>query len=332
MVDEVSSEDNKNTKSMEIEEKPQTKLSRFISESKDNMKTFSSKTYSKFEPYLLPLKNKYVRYTISALLLGAVIALYVLYESENVIQNPSLKIALVPIGLVIALILVLYATWDNPKLKRFRSPGLYVVVLTAIFYVFIYTDISELLFNTSLARWLTRATGFLTSSIVSGFGINILDTSWVSVTTATETKWMTRIIFQDAPSGQGSLYVDAACSGIHSLTVFIAVFLLMLFESRKRHKWSPLIIIVTLIGVLGTYIMNLIRIMIIISLYYYQDSTLAGNVHNYLGYVILIIWLPVFWLYILPLADSKDVKQERRLRKQQKREARKKKEQDVDQS
>ncbi len=85
------------------------------------------------------------------------------------------------------------------------------------------------MFNTTLARWLTQSTGFLTSSIVSAFGINILDSSWVSVTTSTETKWMTRIIFSDAPSGQGSLYVDAACSGIHSLTVFAAVFLLMLF-------------------------------------------------------------------------------------------------------
>jgi exosortase/archaeosortase family protein len=158
-----------------------------------------------------------------------------------------------------------------------------------------------------------------------GFGVNIQDTFWQPVSTSTGTKWMTLIVFSDAPSGQGSLYIDAACSGIHSLTVFIAVFLLMLFEARKRHRWNPLVILVFVLGVLGTYIMNLIRIMIIISLYYYQGGSIAGPVHDYLGYVILIIWLPIFWLYVLPLADVKEVKINRKQKRLERVEKRKQK-------
>ncbi|MCE7741627.1 MAG: exosortase/archaeosortase family protein [Candidatus Heimdallarchaeota archaeon] len=359
MADEVDSKDSKEVKTSTEEssdDKPQTKLSRFVSKSKEDLSTFSSKTYSKLEPIILPLKNKYVRYTLSAILFGLVVTLYVLYETYPEAENKALRATLVPIGLVLATILVFYITWDDPFFKKYRSPGIYVVVLTTIFYIFIFTDISELLFSTTLAKWLTRSTGVITSSIVMAFGVNLLDVSWVPFYTYTQlagvnrttfflsspfelrnlidTKWMIRIIFSNAPSGQGSLYVDAACSGIHSLTVFAAVFLLMLFEARKRLQWNYKTILVTLLGIIGTYIMNLIRIMIIISLYYYQGGSIAGPVHNYLGYVILIIWLPIFWMYILPLAETKEVKQERKQRKIAKKEERKKKKssQNIDES
>ncbi len=324
MKDEVDSNvNNKNSSFMESSnEKPQTKLSRFISDSREKVNKFSSQTYTKLEPVITILKNKYVRYSISIFLLGAVVALYVLYETYPGDENTDLRASLVPIGLVLALILVFYISWADPKFKKYRTPGVYVVILTAIFYAFIFTDISELLFRTTLARWLTRSTGFLTSSIVMGFGIHIDKITWTSFITSNGTEWRTQIDFLNAPSGQGSLFIDAACSGIHSLTVFAAVFLLMLFESRKRHKWNPMVAVVTLIGILGTYIMNLIRIMIIISLYYYQGPSIAEPVHNYLGYVILIVWLPIFWLYILPLAETKEMRQERKLRKAERRKER----------
>ncbi|MHA1199496.1 MAG: exosortase/archaeosortase family protein [Candidatus Heimdallarchaeaceae archaeon] len=362
MAEEVDSKDSREviTSKEELsDDKPQTNLSRFVSKSKEEISSFSSKTYSKFEPIILPLKNKYVRYTLSAILFGLVVTLYVLYETFSEIENKALRASLVPIGLVLATILVFYITWDDPFFRKYRTPGIYVVVLTTIFYIFIFTDISELLFSTTLARWMTRSTGFLTSSIVDAFGVNIHDVSWLTFPTYEKIEWMnkttfflsspselqsysvlvdikgmSRIIFSNAPSGQGSLYVDAACSGIHSLTVFTAVFLLMLFESRKRHQWNALIIVVTLIGIIGTYIMNLIRIMIIISLYYYQGGAIADPVHNYLGYVILIIWLPIFWMYILPLADTKEVKQERKQRRAARKEERKKRKvkQNIDES
>ncbi len=350
MVDSKGSDEVQTSTEELSEDKPQTPLSRFISKSKREVSTFSSKAYQKLEPIIFPLKNKYVRYTLSAILFGLVIALYVLYETYPGVENTALRAFLVPIGLVLATILVFYITWDDPYFRKYRSPGIYVVVLTTIFYIFIFTDISDLLFSTTLATWLTKSTGFLTSSIVEAFGINISDVAWQSFPTYEKVnwmnrttfflsspeeltsymslvsiKWMTRIVFFNAPSEQGSLYIDAACSGIHSLTVFTAVFLLMLFEARKRLQWTYTTILVTLIGIIGTYIMNLIRIMIIISLYYYQGSSIAGPVHNYLGYVILIIWLPIFWLYVLPLGEKKEVKQERKLRRQEKKEQKKKK-------
>jgi len=314
MSDEVSSEDEINkldSLEEQTETKPQTKLSRFLSKSKEDVSVFSSKAYSRFEPVIISLKKQSVRYSISAILFGVVVILYILFETPSIFQNEALRISLVPIALVIALILVFYVTWGDPKLKRFRTPGLYVIALTCIFFIFIYTPISELLFDTTLARWMTKSTGFLTSTIVSFFGISInkLESGW----NTNRDLW--NITFDNAPSGQSSVGIDAACSGIHSLTVFTAVFLLMIFEARHRLKWDLLTILVTLIGILGTYILNLIRIMIIISLFYYYGSDIAMPVHDYLGYAILIIWLPVFWLSILILADKKELKDERRERR-----------------
>lgn len=339
------------------DEKLQTKLTRFVSKSKSNLSVLSSKTYTKLEPIILVLKNNIVRYSISAILFVLVIFLYILYELPSVIEDIVLRASLVPIGLILATIAILYVTWDDQYLKKFRTPGIYVVILTTIFYIFIYTDISELLFSTTLATWLTRSTGAITSAVVAAFGINIFNTLWISFPTyeriywmdrttyflsspselishleLTDIKWMTKIVFSNAPSGQGSLYIDAACSGIHSLTVFTAIFLIMLFEARKRLQWNYKTILIALVGIIGTYIMNLIRIMIIISIYYYQGPSVGEPVHNFLGYALLIIWLPIFWLYILPLAEKKEVKEERKLRKKEKREKKEEKKSEKEQT
>ena len=76
---------------------------------------------------------------------------------------------LVPLGLVLAFIAVLYATWDDKLFQKYRKPGLYVVLLTTIFYVLIFTGIDTYLFELSIAKWLTRLTGFIVPSALSFF-------------------------------------------------------------------------------------------------------------------------------------------------------------------
>ena len=114
------------------DEKLQTKLTRFVSKSKSNLSVLSSKTYTKLEPIILVLKNNIVRYSISAILFVLVIFLYILYELPSVIEDIVLRASLVPIGLILATIAILYVTWDDQYLKKFRTPGIYVVILTTI--------------------------------------------------------------------------------------------------------------------------------------------------------------------------------------------------------
>ncbi len=93
--------------------------------------------------------------------------------------------------------------------------------------------------------------------------------------------------------------IDAACSGIHSLTIFIVVFFVMILEARKRLAWNYKIAIITLFGILGTYFVNLIRVSIILTIDYFKGWDVAGPIHNYLGYVFLMVWIPLFWFFVL---------------------------------
>ena len=241
---------------------------------------------------------------VAALIVVAfVIYFYVMYEMSR--GQATVKILfrdtntnlLVPLGLIFALFAVLYATWDDNILKKYRKPGLYVVLLTTIFYVLIFTGIDSFLFDLSVAKWLTRSTGFIVPSVLKFLGLNITNIEW------NEERIHTFVGLGD-PSKTPGLLIDPRCSGIHSLTIFIAIFLLMLFEARKRIHWNHKAIGVTLLGILGTYLMNLIRITIVLLTFFYGGIDIGESVHNILGYVLLVIWLPIFWLFILPLAEK----------------------------
>jgi exosortase/archaeosortase family protein len=258
---------------------------------------------AKLSPVTSILKNKYLVYTISSILLAFVFYFYVMYEmsrgatSVKILFRDTNPNILVPLGLVLAFIAVLYVTWDNQKLKKFRKPGLYVVLLTTIFYVLIFTGIDAYLFELSIAKWLTRSTGIIVPYTLRFFGLNITDIVW-------NEDRINTFVGLGEPSKTPGLLIDPRCSGIHSLTIFIFIFLLMLFEARKRIHWNHKTLGVTLIGILGTYLMNLLRITIVLLTFFYGGTDLGESVHNILGYVLLVIWLPIFWLFVLPLAEK----------------------------
>jgi len=119
----------------------------------------------------------------------------------------------------------------------------------------------------------------------------------------------------------------------------------MLFEARKRIKWSKYrtisdlkdlrnkngikgvfgkkgseallgvgvtfslnslrVFSILLAGMLGTYLVNILRVTIIFIINYYKGWNVAGPIHNYLGYAFLMIWIPIFWLFILPIFEKK---------------------------
>jgi len=275
------------------------RYSKFKQKSSDKLNEFGER----LSPVTSILKNKYLVYIISSILLAFVIYFYVMYEMSRGAEsvkilfrdtNPNL---LVPLGLVLAFTAILYVTWDNEKLKKFRKPGLYVVLLTTIFYVLIFTGIDSYLFELSIAKWLTRSTGLIVPYTLRFFGLNVTDIVW------NEERINTFVGLGD-PSKTPGLLIDPRCSGIHSLTIFIFIFLLMLFEARKRIHWNHKAVGVTIIGILGTYFMNLLRITIVLLTFFYGGTDIGESVHNILGYVLLVIWLPIFWLFVLPLAEK----------------------------
>ena len=332
---------------------------------------FQSKFYKKISPTLPYLKNRYLRYGISAILFGFVIYFYILYETYRgnklspVLGGYILTDLLVPLGLIFALIVVLYISWDDKFFKKYRTPGLYMVVLTTVFYALIFSGLSSYLFELDFANWITRLKGTTVSSILMAFGINIRSVVW------NPTTFMTQINFVKPPAKEDAILINAECSGIHSLTIFTVIFLIMLFEARRRLFWGyergvitisehlktyfediPQFIeengrkaffkdfgirlskvlwvftrvgLVTVVGIMGTYLVNILRIMIITAITYAYGWEVGGPIHNYLGYVMLILWLPIFWLYILPLGERRELKKNRKMKKKEKKELKKKK-------
>lgn len=297
--------------------------------------------YSSIEPII---KNRIPRYIISLILIAIVVYFYIVFEGnrgEEIVRVFFFDMAsylLVPIALVLAFIAILYVSWDDKIFRRFRSPGLYMILLTGIFYILIFSGVDEYLFQNALAKWLTQATAVIIIALVKLFGMNIIDTTWSADDAIT-------IIQFEGPNGLSSIGIDARCSGIHSLTIFIAIFLLMLFEARKRIKWSKYrtisdlkdlknknglkgafgkkgskallgvgvtfsfnflrVVSILLAGMIGTYLVNILRVTIIFVINYYNGWAVAGPIHNYLGYVFLMIWVPIFWLFILPIFEKK---------------------------
>ncbi len=289
----------------------------FLHRIKKKTITLSSKTKEKYDAFMgkispgtTILKKRYLRYSVSFILIGFVIYFYILFEKYRhfefaiIFINSQISVnLLVPLALVFALIALFYLTWDDSFFRKYRSPGLYMVLLTAIFYTLIYSGIDEHLFKLSIAEWLTKMTGSATAGLANLFGLNVLSANW------DENIGMTLLTF-NSPNGTKSIGVDARCSGIHSLTIFLAIFLLMLFEARKRLKWNYRTALVALIGIVGTYVVNLIRVLIIVVIFYFKDWSIAGPIHDYLGYAFLILWVPIFWLFILPIGEKKKPKKQ----------------------
>lgn len=316
---------NNNTEVLDSQESPidQEKCSSsFFNKIKKQISDVSSKIkekYDSFMDYVLPvttiLKKRYLRYSVSFILLGFVVYFYILFEKYRfyeyaiIFVNSQISVnLLVPLALVFALIALFYLTWDDSFFRKYRSPGFYMILLTAIFYTLIYSGIDEHLFKLSIAEWLTKLTGSATAGLANLFGLDLLNSTW------DESIGMTLLTF-NSPNGIKSIGVDARCSGIHSLTIFLAIFLLMLFEARKRLKWNYKTAIVALIGIVGTYIVNLIRVLIIIVIFYFKDWSIAGPIHDYLGYAFLILWVPIFWLFILPIGEKKKPKKKDKIPK-----------------
>lgn len=307
----------------------------------DDFRKRFQQVYSSIEPII---KNSILRYTVSFIFIAIVVYFYIIFEGNRVEETVRVfffdmaSYLLVPIALVLAFIAILYVSWDDKIFSKFRSPGLYMILLTGIFYILIFSGVDEYLFQNAIAKWLTRATAVIIIAIVKLFGMNIVGTTWNADDAIT-------IVQFEGPNGLSSIGIDARCSGIHSLTIFVTIFLLMLFEARKRLKWSKYrtpsdlkvlihkngiksifdkqgsktllifigtfslnflrVISILLVGMIGTYFVNILRVTIIFVINYYNGWGVAGPIHNYLGYVFLMIWVPIFWLFILPIFEKK---------------------------
>lgn len=84
------------------------------------------------------------------------------------------------------------------------------------------------------------------------------------------------------------------CLGVFSALVFSIILVIVLFEDPSSLKVK---LLASVIGVSGTFVLNIVRITIILLTDYFYGAEAGANVHYVIGYALFSAWL-VFFLYI----------------------------------
>ena len=133
------------------------------------------------------------------------------------------------------------------------------------------------------------ATVWAVVSILKGFGYQIQSQG--------------QLIQFSGLSGEISIFIDTECSGSASMAVFIAIFALMMIDTKLPPKKC---VYIFLFGVIGTTLQNILRLIILIISGYYYDMEALWTAHCYAGYIIFPIWYALFaFVYLRTAAQSK---------------------------
>lgn len=102
--------------------------------------------------------------------------------------------------------------------------------------------------------------------------------------------------------GSYRVFIGAFCSGITSMSVFIAAFIAMAMDLKANVFKKAMLFG---IGILGTFIANLMRVLLLFLVGYYFGKDALISVHTHLGWILFFIWITIFWIFALKFADDK---------------------------
>jgi exosortase/archaeosortase family protein len=93
-----------------------------------------------------------------------------------------------------------------------------------------------------------------------------------------------------------SVFIDSRCSGSASLTVFIALFILMMLDRRLPSRKATQLF---LFGIAGTFLQNILRLVVVILAGHFYGSPALWKTHDYAGYIIFPAWFAIFaYIYL----------------------------------
>lgn len=170
--------------------------------------------------------------------------------------------------------------------KTIISFSTYFIFITMILYGFLFSGLPFILGNKDeniLFESFTKST-----VIISAYVLNFVKPTYFSETV---------INFDGFQVGIGD-----ACSGIESLSVFLSSAIAYIIAIKKKNMKKMLKYM--LIGGIALYIMNILRIFIIILIGYYMGLDEMLFVHYNLGWVFFLIGMGVFWYLVFSDSDS----------------------------
>lgn len=100
-----------------------------------------------------------------------------------------------------------------------------------------------------------------------------------------------RLQFVSANGDTISVAVPPGCGGYETIGVFIALFSLMMLDIRLPWKKA---LCVFIFGLIGTWLQNVLRIVVAVTAGYYFGLELLNKMHYNLAYVVFPLWYALF--------------------------------------
>jgi len=90
----------------------------------------------------------------------------------------------------------------------------------------------------------------------------------------------------------GSLKVDWGCTGLRSLVMFSFILAALIWP---MYITIPYKFLGLAIGVLGAFLINILRLIMLALIMYYRDMATTLIVHKHLGDFLFILWMALYW-------------------------------------
>ena len=113
------------------------------------------------------------------------------------------------------------------------------------------------------------------------------------------------IVYLSAGSTVLGLNVEGDCTGVQGILAFGMLSTMAVLDIKaKMSKLIPLFII----GFVGAFLINIVRLFGVFLTFEYLGVAMGNEVHVYLGYLLFIVWVMVFWSlafrYLMPRSSS----------------------------
>lgn len=202
------------------------------------------------------------------------LGIYVLDIAYNLYRRYILGIPKSPsdvgfglIDMLIAFIGVCIAFYGLRGFRHFKLPTAYLVVLIVGY---------QLEYSISEVAFLQNFLANLITSVLNILGISTsVNGNLVTVQRV----------------GQ-PLAIDADCTGVKGILAYGSLAVLMILDVKATKKRKALS---TAIGFIGTFLVNILRLLTIFLVVYFFGIDAGMAVHTYLGYSLFIVWVLLFW-------------------------------------
>jgi thaumarchaeosortase len=103
------------------------------------------------------------------------------------------------------------------------------------------------------------------------------------------------ILILNTPHGSAAFQINWTCMGFESASIFAILLVVTLFDEPNCDRKTKTLWIIG--GLLGTFVINIIRVINILAAEYFYGGTVSSAVHSVAGYILFIAWITVF-LYV----------------------------------